>query len=164
METWIIRFLNMTGLEAGFIVLTGSVLLSLMIMVAYFRRVMSLLKGPKPVEIRSEQLRRWVEESEIVFEKLSKTLDERKAIADRLIAQMDLKIERLRSMMAVLDRGTLPVAEEIAGKERETEVLEMAKGGRDLPEIAKQTGLSIGEIQLIMNLKRCQESSPFKIA
>ncbi len=152
METGTIGFLNVTGLEAGLILLTGSVLLSLIIMVAYFRQVMAFLRGPRPVYKNSDQIREWVEESEIVYEKLSKTLEERKEIANRLIAQLDVKIETLRSMMAGMDREMVPIAEEITGKEQEVEVMEMAEGGRDFSEIAGQTGLSIGEVQLIMNL------------
>jgi DNA-binding transcriptional MerR regulator len=163
METGTVSFLNLTGIEAGLILLTGSVLLSLIIMVTYFRRVMAFLRGPRPVYKNSDQIRKWVEESEIVYEKLSKTLEERKEITNRLIEQLDAKIEALRSVMAGMDREMIPIAEEITGKEREVEITEMTEGGRDFSEIARQTGFSIGEVQLIMNLKRCQESSPLKI-
>jgi len=145
------------------IFLAGSVLLSLVIMVAYFRRVTAFLKAPRPVYKNSGQIRKWVEESEIICEELSKTLEERKDIANRLIEQLDAKIETLRSMMAGMDRKMIPIAEEIPREEREVEVMELAEEGRDFSEIARQTGLSIGEVHLIMNLKRCQESSPLKI-
>jgi hypothetical protein len=155
---------NATGLEMGLIFLTGSVLLLLIIMVAYFRRVMAFLKGPKPVYKNPEQIREWVEESENVFKQLSETLEQRKEIANRLIAQLDLKIGALRSMMAEAERVMIPIAEEVGGKEKEAEVLEMAEGGQDFLEIARQTGLSVGEVQFIMNLKKCQQVFPFKIA
>jgi uncharacterized protein YerC len=163
METGTVSFLNLTGLEAGLILLAGSGLLSLIIMITYFRRVMAFLGGLKPVYKNSGQIREWVEESEVICEKLSKTLEERKDIANRLIEQLDAKIETLRSMMAGMDREMIPIAEEIPGKEEEVEVVKMAEEGRDFSEISRQTGFSIGEVQLIMNLKRCQESSPLKI-
>lgn len=164
MEIIVGRFLHFTGLEVGLIFLTGSVLLSLTIMIAYFRRVMGLLGGSGPAYSRPDQVRKWVEESEIVYEKLLKTLEERKEIANRLIAQLDLKIETLRSLMAGIDREAIPIAEEVSVKEEEVEVVKMAEEGRAFSEISKQTGLSIGEVQFIMNLRRYQESSPLKIA
>lgn len=155
---------DLINLEMGLILLTGSILLLLLFMIAYFRRVMGLLRSPGPVYKDSDQIRKWVEESEIVYEKLLKTLEERKEIADRLIAQLDVKIETLRSMMAGMDREAIPIVEEIPDNEEEVEVLKMAEEGREFSEISKQTGLSIGEIRLIMNLRRCQDASSFKIA
>ncbi len=164
MEAIIIKILGLAGLEIELIFLTGSVLLLLIIMIAYFRRVMDLLSSPRVVYQKSDQIRKWVEESDMVYEKLFKALEERKEIANQLIAKLDLKIEALRSMMASVDHKMIPIAEEVPGHEEEDEVLTLAEAGKDFSEISRQTGLSIGEVQFILNLKRCQESSPFKIA
>ncbi|MBM4339157.1 MAG: hypothetical protein FJ110_06410 [Deltaproteobacteria bacterium] len=164
METGMVGLLNLTGIEMGLILLAGCILLSLIIMIAYFRKVMALLKGPRPVYKDSDHIKEWVQESEAIYEKLLKALEERKEIANRLITQLDTRIETLRSMSIGIDRETVPIAEEIPGHQREGEVMMMAEEGRDFSEISKQTGLSVGEIQLIINLKRCQGSSPFKIA
>lgn len=162
METGIAHFFEELSVEPGFALLTGSIFLLLLVVVTYFRKIMALLKGSGPLEKRSDDLRQWVEESERIYEKLSEALEERKEIASRLIAQLDARIETLRSMMAEVDRLGMPVAEEVASQKSEEEVLEMVEAGREVSEIARQTGLSIGAVQFIMNLKRWQESSPSK--
>ncbi len=162
MEITVVHLFRDLPVGWGFVLLSGSVLLLLIVMVLYFRRMMALLRKSEPLERRSHDLRQWVEESERIYEKLSQALEERKEIASRLIAQLDARIEALRSMMAEVDPRGMPVAEEVASKKTEEEVLEMAEEGREVSEIARQTGLSIGAVQFIMNLKRWQESSPSK--
>ncbi len=162
METTMVHWFRDLPVEWGFVLLSGSVFLLLIVMVLYFRRMTELLRRSGPLEKRSDDLRQWVEESERIYEKLSQALEERKEIASRLIAQLDARIEALRSMMAEVDRGEIPVAEEVASKKSEEEVLEMVEEGKEVSEIARQTGLSIGAVQFIMNLKRWQESSPSK--
>ena len=162
METKIIPFLNSFYLDPGMALLAGSIFLLLITMIVYFRKMMGLLNSPKINDMDSNQIRKWAEESEILLEKLSCMLEERKEIANRLIAELDRKIETLRSMKAEVDRKSLPIAEEIPGHQREGRVVEMAQEGQRLTEIARQTGLSVGEIQFIMNLRKCQESSPLK--
>lgn len=156
-------FFNLTGMEAGMILLGVSLLVSILIMVVYFRRLFAFLRGAGQLPKNCNQINEWVVESDIAFEKLSKTLEERKEIAKELIAQLDAKIEKLRSMTMALDREMVPVAEEVSGQGLEWEVMKMAEEGRGCSEIARQTGLSIGEIQLIIHLKRCQETSAFKV-
>ncbi len=160
METHIAHFFNLYSLDPGMTVLAGSVILLLVVMVAYFKRVVNLLKSPSPR--RPDQIRQWVQESEILCERLSQMLEERKEIARRLIAEFDLKIETLRAMMAEMDRKHLSSATELPRTQPEEGVVKMAEQGLPLLEIARQTGLSVGEIQFIMNLRKCQTSASSK--
>lgn len=163
METMIASFLNLTRIELALMLLAGSILLLLVIMVAYFRRMMTFLRGNREVDRNLEKMKQWVRESEIICNNLSKTLEERKEIAHHLIAQLDAKIEALRSMTVGMDRDGGPIVSESAGESRELQILKMLERGKDLREVARHTGLSIGEVQFILNLKRYQESSSPKI-
>lgn len=160
METPIAHFFNLYPLDPGMTVLAGSVILLLIIMVAYFKRVVNLLKGPS---FRTpDQIKQWVQESEVLCEKLSQMLQERKEIAHRLIAEFDLKIETLRTLMAEMDRKHPLPETGIPRRPQEEGVVKMAEQGLPFLEIARQTGLSVGEIQFIMNLRKCQTTAPSK--
>lgn len=159
MDAIIATFLNLTGIELALTFLAGSILLLLVVMVAYFRRMTASLAGGRAKHPKTEQLEDWVRESEIICDRLSKALEERKEIAHRLIAQLDARIETLRSMTVGMDRDEGAIVSESAGEDQELQILKMLDGGKDLQEVARQTGLSIGEVQFILNLKRYQESS-----
>lgn len=151
-----------SSLEPGFVLLSVSIFMLLMIMVIYFRRVMSLLRpsswpGRSPMEMIQ-----WVQEAEQLYEGLSKIIEERREIAERLIGQLDARIEALRSMQKDLDRFEAPIAEEVSPKGSEDEILRMAREGKDFSEIAQETGLSVGAVRFIMNLKRYEESPSFQ--
>ncbi|MCX8117518.1 MAG: hypothetical protein N3G78_06285 [Desulfobacterota bacterium] len=151
-----------SSLESGYLLLTGSIFLLIVAMVVYFRKILALLRPAGTAGRNPEGLAQWVQESERLYEELSKVLEERKKIAEGLIAQLDERIEALRAMKIDLDRYDRPIAEEVSPKESEEEVLKMAQEGKDYSEIAKETGLSVGAIQFIMNLRRYEEASPFK--
>lgn len=160
METRIGHFFHLYHLDPGMTVLAGSVILLLIVMVAYFKRVVNLLKGPS--YSTPDHVKQWVQESEVLCERLSQMLEERKEIANRLIAAFDLKIETLRTLMAEMDqKHSLPVTES-QRKQQEEGVVKMAEQGLPYLEIARQTGLSVGEIQFIMNLRKCQTPSSSK--
>ncbi len=154
------QFFRLDSLDLGVTFLAGNLFLMLLIMVAYFKRVMNLLKSPSYKTF--DQIKQSVQESEILFERLSKMLEERKEIANRLIAELDLRIEMLRAMKGEAERRNLPMVEEIPRKEQEEWAVKMAEQGQPYLEIARQTGLSVGEIQFLMNLRKCHTSAPPK--
>ncbi len=141
--------------------LPGSILLIFIVMIGYFRRIMSALKDPRP-GAHPREARVLIEESEAIYGRLEKTIAERKAIAERLIAQLDTKIKILQANLERIDRS-LPLLE----GEKEDGIVpaspRQARTERNPTEIAKETGLSLGEIELMMNLKRFQHSAPLKV-
>ncbi len=154
---------NWNYVRIDLILLVGGLLTMMIIMLTYFRRMMGALRDSRPMDWNPYRIRKWVEESEAICEKLSEMIEERKQIADRLIAHLDERIQTLCSMISSLDQVNLPIVEEVYGEEQAGRIQKMAEEGQKFSDIAKQTGRTIGEIELMMNLKKSQESSPFKI-
>ncbi len=158
----IINLLGLKQIEINTVFLLGSYIFILFVMIAYFRRVITILKGLKIINQDHENLKRWIDESEAIYTKLIETLQERRTIAEQLISQLDLRINTLKSNLQRLEDKNTPIIEEYKDKGVESQVILKAKRGLNLSEIAKETGLSIGEIELILNLKKSQIGSSLK--
>jgi hypothetical protein len=148
--------LNLTNVELGLILVGGSVLFCFLALFLYLRRTLPRGLGTRSPVLNSDRMREWVRESNAICQNLSKNLDEKKAIANRLIAQLD---ERIRSLQ-VLANGSwekeIPPPEGIK-KGVDEEVCALSKAGYDVPEIARSLRLPKGQVELILDLKRyCQ--------
>jgi hypothetical protein len=148
--------LNLTNVELGLMLVGGAVLFGFLALFLYLRRTLPKGLQKKPPALDSARLGEWVRESDAICQNLSKNLEEKRAIADRLIAQLD---QRIRSLQ-VLGNGssrpeTLPAKE--SRNEVDEDVCALSKAGYDVPEIARSLGLPKGQVELILDLKRyCQ--------
>jgi hypothetical protein len=128
---------NLTSLESGLVIAEGITLLLLLSLVFYLKGVMRRAKKDHPPFWTSEQLRRWGKESETLCLDLSKILEEKKAITQRLLE------EKRRSI------GAGEKEADLYGK-----VVEMVDSGYKFPEIVRSLKVPKGEVQLILDLKQ----------
>jgi hypothetical protein len=145
---------NLTSLENGLVIAEGITLLILLSLVFYFKRVIRRVQKDPPPFWTSEQLRRWGKESETLCLELSKTLEEKKAITQRLLEKLDEKIGNLHSSLEEIEEKR----RSIAGGEKEAglygKVVEMLESGYKFPEIVRSLKVPKGEVQLILDLKQ----------
>jgi DNA-binding NarL/FixJ family response regulator len=117
---------------------------------------MSVSPAPASLEamhtpLDSDQLKEWVQESEVICQDLSRNLEEKKEITKRLIAQLDERVQTLQTLLKKMDEeGAFPSQEKI---------VEMAEAGCGISEIARQLRLPQGEIQLTLDLQKYRQSS-----
>ncbi len=148
--------LNLTNVELGLIFVGGSVLFCFFALLLYLRRTIPRWLGKRSPALDSDRTREWVRESDAICQNLSKNLEEKKAIANRLIAQLD---ERIRSLQVLAngsgEREILP--HDGIKKGVDAEVCALSNAGYDVPEIARSLRLPKGQVELILDLKRyCQ--------
>ena len=151
------NFLNLwhlTNMEMGLIMIEISVLLSLFIPLIYFRRNLNRWMGRWDPPVGSVRIREWAQESEIICRELSKNLEEKKEIIKRLMAQLDQKIQTLQISLKMAEEED-PLRHKV--KDPDSRIYEMADEGCDVPDIARLLGLSQGEVQLTLDLKRYRQ-------
>ena len=151
------NLVNLTNVEMGLIFVEISILFSLCLTYHYFRRMTAPSAGEKHPLLDSNQLKKWLQESETVCQGLSTNLKEKREIAQQLIEQLDGKIEILKSLLQRAEEEGLSLSQGTKGKNLEAQILEMAEAGVDISDIARQFRISKGEVQLTLDLKRyCQ--------
>jgi len=148
------NLINLTNVEMALILVEGSIFLSLLIIVCYLKRILAKQADRKYPFGDSDQWRESIQESEVICQNLSKNLQEKKEIGKRLVKQLDEKIQTLSSMMREIDQKDTPPSKEIEEKDLRGQILEMAEAGCDVSDIAQKLGLSKGEVQLALDLKR----------
>lgn len=88
-------------------------------------------------------------------------LDTRIRLLNRLIEESDEKIRKLENLISLQEDGEGPVSRKSTSDNHKTapknpinqQVVELSKKGLSKVEIAKKTGLEIGEIELILNIQ-----------
>jgi hypothetical protein len=145
---------NLTSLESGLVIAEGITLLILLSLVFYLKGVIRRAKKDHPPFWTSEQLRRWGKESETLCLDLSKILEEKKAITQRLLEQLDEKIRSLHSSLEEIEEKRRSIG--AGGKEADLygKVVEMVDSGYKFPEIVRSLKVPKGEVQLILDLKQ----------
>ena len=149
-----LNLLHLTNMEMGLIMIEISVLLSLFILLIYFRRNLNRWMGRWDPPVGSVRIREWAQESETICRELSKNLEEKKEIIKRLMAQLDQKIQTLQVSLKMAEEED-PLRHKV--KDPDSRIYEMADGGCDVPDIARRLGLSQGEVQLTLDLKRYRQ-------
>jgi len=148
------NLMNLTNVEMALIIMEGSILFSLLIILFYLKRILAKASDKKYPLRDSNQWRESIQESEVICQNLSKNLQEKKEIGKRLVKQLDDKIQTLSSMMKKIDQKEGPPCEDTEKKDLKGQILEMAEAGCDISDIAQKLGLSRGEVQLALDLKR----------
>ena len=70
------------------------------------------------------------------------------------MAQLDQKIQTLQISLKMAEEED-PLRHKV--KDPDSRIYEMADGGCDVPDIARRLGLSQGEVQLTLDLKRYRQ-------
>lgn len=141
------NFMNLTNIEMGLIVMEGTIILSLFIILLCVRRVGNRVKGlPRP---SSESGKGWVREFGGLCQNLTTNLEEKREITLQLISQLDERIHTLRSLLKKMDEKSVSPKNGV-----DAEIARMAEAGLDITQIARKLGLSKGEVQLTLDLKR----------
>ena len=149
--------MNLTNVELSLILVEGSVLLSLFIMIIYFKRIMARSMGKRNSLLDPKQFSRWVKESEALCEGFTRNLEEKKEIHKRLITQLDGKIQVLQTMLVKTNPEDSP-RDPIKKKDLDVQIVEMSQTGYDVSDIAQQLQLSMGEVQLALDLNNYRQS------
>ena len=95
-----------------------------------------------------------MEEAETICRSFSKNLEEKKEIANRLLEQLESKIQGLDLLVhesGGKEGGFHPPFRE---KEDFHQIFAMAEAGCDIPEIARKLGLPKGEVQFVLALRK----------
>jgi hypothetical protein len=148
--------LNLTNVELGLLLVGGCVLFSFSALFLYLRRAIPRWVGRRTSSVDSDQIKEWIQQSEAICQDLSKNLQEKKTIANRLLAQLDERIRTLHDM--VNGPGEKGAAFPQENKKcMDAEVCTLSKAGYDVSEIARSLRLPKGQVELILDLKRyCQ--------
>jgi Family of unknown function (DUF6115) len=152
--------MNLTNFEIGLILGEGSILLSFLLTFLYLRKRVSpdwarRVKNPgggkgAPVDlIRFQELLR---ETEILSRELSKNLEEKKEITRRLLERLDLKMAHLETLMRQVKEKEKTPAFPVREEENPASVLELARAGFGVSDIARRLGRSKEEIQLVLDV------------
>jgi hypothetical protein len=103
--------------------------------------------GAPADRIRFQELLR---ETEILSRELSRNLEEKKEITRRLLEKLDLKTARLETLLRqAKEKAQAPPARE---EENPASILELARAGLGVPDIARRLGRSKEEIQLTLEV------------
>ncbi len=141
------NLVSLTNVEMGMVVVEGSIILSLFILLLYIRRVGS--RGKVIAALGSEPIKGWVDELGGLCQNLEKNLEEKREITVRLISQLDERVLTLRSLLKRVDEKSLSPKNGV-----DAEIVRMSESGLDITQIARELGLSKGEVQLTLDLKR----------
>jgi len=145
---------NLTSLESVLVIAEGITLLLLLSLVFYFEGVVRRVKKDHRSFWISDQLRRWGKESETLCLDLSKTLEEKKAITQRLLEQLDEKIRSLHSSLEEIEEKRRSIAAGEKEADLYGKVVEMVESGCKFPDIVRSLKVPKGEVQLILDLKQ----------
>jgi len=147
------NIINMTNLEMGLLAVEGTLIAAFFLL----WRTLRQSAGRKAAASPSPSLGERVQESEAIYQNLSKNLDEKREIADRLVVRLDEKIQALQILMGKTDQVFPSPCRREEKKDLHAQILEMAETGHDVSEIARQLRISKGEIQLALDLKRYRQ-------
>jgi len=151
------NMMNLTNVEIGLMGVEATVVLTFLLLLRYIRRDPQRLAGARPASPRVHSVSNWVRESEKICETLSKNLEEKKEIADRLVMQLDEKIQTLQILIGKANQEPHPPTRGDGRRDLHTQIVEMAETGHDLSEIARRLQISKGEVQLALDLKRYRQ-------
>lgn len=152
--------MNLSHFEIGLILVEGSLLLSFLLLFLYLRRRVSpgwarRVKNPggakgAPVDlVRFQEL---VRETEALSRELSKTLEEKKEITRRLLERLDLKMMHLETLMIQVKEKEKSQAAPGGKENHPVSILELARAGLGIADIAGRLGCSKEEIQLVLDM------------
>ena len=145
---------NLTSLESGLVIAEGITLLILLLLIFHFKSVIRRVKKDHPPFWTSEQLRRWGKESETLCLGLSKALEEKKAITQRLLEKLDEKIRNLHSSLEEIEEKRRSIGAGEKEADLHGKVVKMVEAGYKFPEIVRSLKVPKGEVQLILDLKQ----------
>jgi hypothetical protein len=151
------NFFNLTNIEMGLILMGGALILSLFIILICLRQILRQRKSEKRHLMDSHQMKKWVQESEVICQSLSRNLEEKKEIANRLVRQLEMKIESLDLMIKKIEGEISSLSEGAKKKDLTFRILEMTEDGRDVSDIARDLHLSKGEVQLALDLEKYRQ-------
>jgi hypothetical protein len=154
--------MNLTNLEIGLIFLEGTILLSFLLTLFYVRKRMNpawarRVKTPNgakgaPIDlIRFQELLR---ETEVLSRELSKNLEEKKEITRRLLERLDMKMMNLETLMRQVKEKEKTQAHSAPEEENPASILDLARSGLGVSDIARHLGRSKEEIQLVLDVTR----------
>jgi hypothetical protein len=151
------QIVNLTNLENGLMIAEGITLTVLLSIGFFLKRALRKVKDKNQSFCTSDQLIKWAKESESLCISLSKNLEEKKELTQRLMEQLDEKIQSLNLRL----EGTKERREFTPEGLKETDlygkVVKMVEAGYKFPEIVRRLKLPKGEVQLILDLKQyCQ--------
>lgn len=152
--------MNLSPFEIGLILVEGSLLFAFLLMFLSLRRRVNpawarRLKNPggakgAPVDlIRFQEL---VRETEALSRELSKTLEEKKEITRRLLERLDLKMMHLETLMTQVKEKEKSQAGPVRKEDPPASILELARSGLGIADIAGRLGCSKEEIQLVLDM------------
>ena len=145
---------NLTSLENGLVMAEGITLIILLLLVFYFKGMMRRVDNDHSSFWISDPLRRWGKESETLCLDLSKTLEEKKAITQRLLEQLDEKIRSLNSSLEEIEEKRRSIGAGEKEANLQGKVVKMLEAGYKFPEIVRSLKVPKGEVQLILDLKQ----------
>lgn len=152
-----IPFINFSNLENWLMITEGMTLIILLLIVFFFGRALRKGRNKKPSVWTSDQLIKWAKESEILCLSLSKNLEEKKELTQRLMEQLDEKIQSLNLRLEGTEERREFTPEGLKETDLYGKVVKMVEAGYKFPEIVRRLKLPKGEVQLILDLKQyCQ--------
>jgi len=151
------QIVNLTNLENGLMIAEGITLTVLVSIVFFFKRALRKVKAKNQSFCTSDQLIQWAKESEILCISLSKNLEEKKELTQRLMEQLDEKIQSLNLRLEGTEERIEFTPEGLKETDLYGKVVKMVEAGYKFPEIVRRLKLPKGEVQLILDLKQyCQ--------
>ena len=147
----------------GLLLVEASILASLLIIVLFLRKTLSIIppkkikglnQGRKNLEANLEKINQLLKEAETLSQDLSNNLAEKREIIKTFLDSLDEKIRSLNLLGEKIE-GKIPAkAASAGGPEGTGQILEMATAGCGVPDIAKRLGLSQEEVRLILDLRK----------
>lgn len=148
---------NLTNMEMGLVLIGISLLLSLSINLTWLRQILLQRRREKRSQMDSDRLKRWLIESEMICQGLFRNLEEKREIADQLVRKLEKKIETLNLMIKKMEGELSSLSERGVKGDLPSRIIEMAKAGRPILEIARDLNLSKGEVQLALDLEKYRQ-------
>jgi hypothetical protein len=151
------QIVNLTNLENGRMIAEGITLTVLLSIVFFLKRALRKVKDKNQSFCTSDQLIKWAKESESLCLSLSKNLEEKKELTQRLMEQLDEKIQSLNLRLEGTEERREFTPEGLKETDLYGKVVKMVEAGYKFPEIVRRLKLPKGEVQLILDLKQyCQ--------
>lgn len=148
---------NLTNIEMGLVLIGVSLLLSLSINLICLRQILHHRGSEKRSRMDADRLKRWLIESETICQGLSHNLEEKREIADQLVRKLEKKIEHLDLMIKKIEDELSSLSERKMEGDLIPRIIEMAKAGCQISEIARDLNLSKGEVQLALDLEKYRQ-------
>jgi hypothetical protein len=154
--------MNLTNFEIGLILVEGSILLSFLVTLLFFKRKMNpvwakRVKGlgrGKNAPVDLSRFQELLRETELLSRDLSKNLEEKREITKRLLETLDMKMIYLESLIREVKEKEKSRPMLVREEENHESILEMALSGCGVSDIAKRLGRSKEEIQLILDVRK----------